>query len=132
MSQVTSDRIKGWDDIHLFYQTHADAYQHDKLTHAMAALKQVNGTNLKKANDGCLKMLLQQSITTREWMVKGIYESRAKDYSNPFRQMVYETTGEMNAVVGKLEDNSFIKKEITELKAYKNSITHKLKKLNLA
>lgn len=132
LSQITNNRIKSWDDVHSFYQAHADTYQHDKLVHAMAALRQVNGTNLKKITDGCLKMLFQQSIITREWMVKGIYDSRAKDYSNPFRQMVYENSSEMNAVVGKLENNSFIKKEMSELKAYKTAIQHKLKKLNLS
>jgi hypothetical protein len=131
LNQITNNRVKGWDDIHSFYQIHADAYQHDKLVHAMAALKQVTGTNLKKVNDGCLKLLFQQSVTTREWMVKGIYDSRAKDYSNPFRQMVYESNSEMDAVVGKLVNNSFINKEISELKAYKTAINNRLKKLHL-
>jgi hypothetical protein len=131
LHQISNNRVKSWEDIHSFYQTHADAYPHDKLVHAMAALKQVTGINLKKTNDGCLKMLLQQSITTREWMVKGIYDSRAKDYSNPFRQMVYESNSELNAVIGKLENNSFIKKEISELKTYKAAMINRLKKLHL-
>ncbi|RYY19951.1 MAG: hypothetical protein EOO04_20970 [Chitinophagaceae bacterium] len=86
---------------------------------------------MKKVSDGSLKMLFQQSIITREWMVKGIYDSRAKDYSNPFRQMVYANNSEMNAVVGNLENNSFIKKEIAELKAYKTAVNQRLKKLGL-
>jgi len=61
-------------------------------------------------------------ICTKEWMAKGIYDSKAKDYSNPYRKMVYETTAEMNAVVGKLEDNSFIKDQVIELKHFKKEI----------
>lgn len=64
-------------------------------------------------------------------MVKGIYDSRSKDYTNPFRQMVYENLQEMNVVTGKLEDNSFIKKEIADLKMYKTAIAARLKKLGL-
>jgi hypothetical protein len=56
-------------------------------------------------------------------MTKGIYESRAKDYNNPFRSMVYESFEEMNTVVGSLEDNSFIAQEKKALAAYKKKIT---------
>ena len=31
---------------------------------------------------------------------------RAKDYTNPFRQMVYDTQEEMDKVMGKLVNNS--------------------------
>jgi len=132
IAQITANKIKSWDDIHAFYKSQADNYSMDKLEHAMAALKHVYGTNLKKITDAGLKLLFQQSITVREWMVKGIYDSRAKDYTNPFRQMVYESTTEMQVVTGKLEDNTFIKKEISDLKAYKTAINSRLKKLNLS
>ena len=45
-------------------------------------------------------------------MCKGIYESREKDYTNPFRKMVYDTKKEMNKVLGKLEDNTFIQQQL--------------------
>ncbi len=64
----------------------------EKLAHAMAAVKEVFDINLKKASPAIIKTLLHKSITTKEWMVKEIYESRAKDYRNPFRKMVYEST----------------------------------------
>ena len=52
-------------------------------------------------------------------MVKGIYESRAKDYSNPFRKMVYETEKEMENVIGKLGENIFIRQQQEAQAAYK-------------
>ena len=36
--------------------------------------------------------------------------------------MVYESIGEMNAVVGKPEENSFIKQQIAELHLFKKEI----------
>lgn len=129
--QVHAGRIKSWKDIHAFYQQQADSYPQEKLFHALAALKEVNGLNLKKAAPDAWKALLQQSVQTKEWMVAGIYESRAKDYRNPFRKMVYETTEEMNKVVGKLNDNTFIKQEQTALEAYKRSIRQLTKKWQL-
>jgi hypothetical protein len=55
-------------------------------------------------------------------MTKGMYDSKAKDFINPYRKMVYDTTAEMNAVIGKLEDNSFIKDQVAELKSFKKEI----------
>ncbi|MBS1936018.1 MAG: hypothetical protein JST96_18605 [Bacteroidetes bacterium] len=75
--------------------------------------------------------LLQQSITTREWMVKNIQDSRAKDYSNPFRKMVYDNQKEMDTVVGAFADNSFIKQEIEALAVYKKEIAELVKKFKL-
>jgi hypothetical protein len=70
-------------------------------------------------------------VATKEWITKGIHDSRAKDYTNPYRMMVYESIGEMNEVVGKLEENSFIKQQIAELQAFKKEIQLLKKKFKL-
>ncbi len=62
--------------------------------------------------------LLQQSMLTKEWMTNAIYESRAKDYQNPFRQMVYSTEQEMEKVIGKLKDNTFIVQQSEDTAAF--------------
>jgi hypothetical protein len=129
--QIISGKIKDWDALHNFYVQQGKNYPMEKLAHAMAAVKEVYDINLKKASPGIIKSLLHQSIATKEWMVKEIYESRAKDYRNPFRKMVYETPEAMNKVVGKLEDNSFIKQEQKALEAYKKEIQLLVTKLKL-
>ena len=53
---------------------------------------------------------IKTDITSR------IEKTRAKDYSNPFRKMVYENEAEMIAVVGDLKDNGFIKEQKEVLK----------------
>ena len=42
--------------------------------------------------------------------------------------MVYESIGEMTEVIGKLEENSFIKAQIEELKIFKTEINSLKKK----
>ena len=64
-------------------------------------------------------------------MCKGIYDSRAKDYSNPFRKMVYETNEEMNKVLGRLEDNSFIQQQMGALDELKKEVKSVVRKLKL-
>jgi hypothetical protein len=129
--QIVAGKVKDWEAVHTFYVQQGKHYFMEKLAHAMAAVKEVYDINVKKATPGIIKSLLHQSITTKEWMVKEIFESRAKDYRNPFRKMVYETPEAMNKVVGKLEDNSFIKQEQKALEAYKSEIQLLVSKLKL-
>ena len=39
-----------------------------------------------------------------------------EDYKNSFRKMVYDTTQEMEAVIGEMEDNDFVKQTYSEAK----------------
>ena len=122
ISQIHSGKIKNWEQVHLWYSTQGENYPADKLAHALAALKTATGISLRKDGPETLGHLLRQSVATREQLVKEIYESRAKDYTNPFRKMVYESPEEMNAVVGKLHDNSFIRQEKEALKQYRKEV----------
>jgi hypothetical protein len=71
---------------------------------------------------------LTAASNTKEWITRSIYNSRAKDYSNPYRKMVYENFAEMNEVIGKLEDNGFITDQNESLLAFKKEI-QRIKKL---
>lgn len=122
LNKIRRGSINSWDGVHEFYKDQANIYITQRLDHAAAAFRQVFGINVRKASRAVIKQVLQDSIATKEWMVKGIYESRAKDYRNPFRQMVYQSKGEMNKVVGKLEDNAFILQEQAALETYRKTI----------
>jgi hypothetical protein len=122
IGQIHNGKIKNWEQVHKWYGVQAGNYPADKLAHALAALKVVTGISLRKDGSVALGHLLRQSVATREGLVKEIYESRAKDYGNPFRKMVYDSSEEMNAVVGKLQDNSFIRQEKEALKHYRKEV----------
>lgn len=128
---VKSGKIKSWEQVHRFYKKTTDKYPVDKLVHSFASLLEILSIPSNKIDKPFLKKLLQESIDTKEWITKGIYESRAKDYSNPFRKMVYENEAEMNAVTGKLENNSFIKMQKEELDEFKKQVKALIKKFKL-
>ena len=131
VKQIHSGKIKGWDQIHGFYEKEGALAARAKLQHALSAMKKVHGVDCRKANKAGIKNILLNSIATREWMTKHIYESRAKDYANPFRQMVYENREEMDTVIGKLDDNSFINLQKEEAKKYKTTVNRLIKKMEL-
>ncbi len=129
---IKTDKIKNWDTIHNFYRQQGLAYEADKLNHAYTSLLEILNITPKQFTPALFKQLLLQAITTKEWMCKGIYTSRAKDYTNPFKKMVYDTNEEMNKVLGKFEDNSFIQLQIQELDEMKKMIKSVAKKIKLA
>jgi hypothetical protein len=131
IQHIHKGKIKSWEQVHTFYKTQGENYEHDKLLHALTALKEVQGLSIKKTDKVQFKNLLQQSIATREWMTKGIYDSRAKDYNNPFRKMVYTNAKEMAVVTGSLEQNSFIRQEIEMLEKYKKELKDIIGKMKL-
>jgi hypothetical protein len=119
---VRSGKIKSWDDVHAFYTVQAQAYDTDKFGHAFAALLEMLGITAAAFTREVFRDVLLQSVQTKTWLTEGIYESRAKDYTNPFRTMVFDTKEEMDKVWGRLEDNSFIAMQQAELKEYKKKV----------
>ena len=122
IEKIKNGQINSWDSLHDFYQSQSLLYPIQKLQHAITCYESVFETDIRKFDKNEFKALLLSAIATKEWMVEGIYNSRAKDYTNPFRKMVYDTTEEMNAVIGKLEENSFIKQQQDNLIIYKNEV----------
>ena len=116
---IYSGKIKSWDEVHSFYTINSQIYPEQKLQHAFASLLEILQIKPAGFDKKIFKELISQALATREWMVKGIFDSRAKDYHNPFRKMVYDNRKQMETVIGKLDENSFIKKKIAEMKNYR-------------
>ena len=128
---IYSGKIKTWDDVHSFYNINAQIYPDQKLQHSFASLLEILQLKPADFDKKIFKELIQQALATREWMVKGIFESRAKDYHNPFRKMVYDNRRQMETVIGKLDENSFIKKKIAEMKDYREKTKALVQKFKL-
>ena len=122
IKQIHNGKIKNWDAVHEFYQKNGELYKEQKLQHAFASLLEINKMNLQKFDKKTFKKLLEQALTTREWMTKAIYDSRAKDHHSEFRKMVYDNQQQMDKVLGKLDDNAFINQQVEELKHFKKRI----------
>jgi hypothetical protein len=120
--QIRNGEITSWDAVHEFYLAAGSDYPRLKQQHALASLVEIAGLTANAFTYQAFESLLNTALSVKEWMAKGIYEARAKDYQNKFRKLVYDTNEEMNKVLGRLEDNSFIKQTNSELKAYRERI----------
>ena len=124
LNNIKSGQVNSWDEVHHFYTNNSNKYVEQKLHHAYASLLESLQIEAGDLTPNFFKTLLEQTLQTKEWMVNNIYNSRAKDYENEFKKMVYENEKEMEEVVGKLEENAFILQQKEELKVFTKTINN--------
>lgn len=129
IKHIQTGKVKGWDDVHQFYMTNGKLYPEQKFQHGFASLLEILNISPASFDKKLFKSLIRQTLATREWMTKSIYSSRAKDHHNPFRKMVYENKKEMDSVLGKLEENNFIKLQVKEMKIFRDKVKAYSRKL---
>ena len=127
ITNIETEKIVSWEQVHHFYSTQSADYYNQKLNHSLAVLKLFyNGQNLTIVK---LKQLITNAINTKKWMTKGVEDSRMKDYTNPYRKMVYENTKEMYAILGNPKNNEFVLHEIESLKQFTTNCNSLLQQL---
>jgi len=131
INNIHTGRVKSWDDIHEFYHKNNLLYKQQKFQHSIASLFEITGLNSAKLDKQTFRELLEDCLATKEWVVKNIYDSRAKDYKNKFRQMVYDSAAEMNKVIGRLDENAFIIQQNKELRKFKRTVSGIIKDFKL-
>jgi len=129
--KIREEKIRSWDHLHNVYNGLAKNYLQQKSIHAIASLFEINSLSVKTLTKEDLNNFFTSLLKTKEWITEKIYESKAKDYSNPYRKMTYDTEQEMNGVVGCLSTNSFIQKQQKELELFKTQISLLKKRLKL-
>lgn len=110
LKNIEDDRITSWDEIHEYYKYEAEKYPRDLADHAVATLKDLFHLEGLEEMEKSLSEFFTRAIEISGRMTARCYESRAKDYSNSFRNMIYSSDAERDAVIGSLEENSFISK----------------------
>ncbi len=130
-SSIKTNKIKNWDEVHRFYIVNGEDYEKDKLEHGYNSLLELLNITSKQFTPVVLKDVLLKMTSTKEWMSKGIYDARAKDYTNAYRKMIYDTNEEMAEVIGRIEDNSFIQDQFAEFESLKRSVKSVIKKMKL-
>ena len=129
LQQIKSSKINSWEQVHQFYEKQGNQYNTEKTKHALAALTELYQINWQTINVTFIQKLFEEVLRTKSWITEQIFLSREKDYTNPYRKMVYDSEAEMDAVMGKLADNSFIKQQNNELKTFKSTLGLISKKL---
>lgn len=125
---ICNGKLDSWDDIHERYNEIWKRYPDDKLRHAYLCLRFV--LRVDKINTDEWKEAISRQIDIYKYICQQVKVTRAKDYSNPFRQATFSNEQEMNAVYGHLDENSFICMIEKETSVKINRIEQLLKSLS--
>ena len=97
-------------------------YAEQKLQHALASLLEIENVKPANINAEKLNQWLDKAIEIASSITDKISDSRKKDYTNPFRKMIYNSEEEMNNVLGEFDKNSFVLQQQKEFEVFKNRI----------
>jgi signal peptidase I len=129
LQKIRNNSIQSWEQVHDYYKENGKLYVEQKLQHAYASLLEL--FKLNRLDAASLKDFLLRSLGIKERMVNNIYDSRAKDYQNEFRKMVYGNEAEMEVITGRLEDNVFINQQKEELEEFRVSVENIIRRFGL-
>ena len=127
-SDINDGVLNSWKEIHKRYNEIWKSYPLDKLRHAYLALKFVLG--VETISDEDWTAILDKEIDIQHYIMDQVYETRKKDYENPFRRATFRSEEEMIAAYGELEENSFIKLQREESRQCIERIQTIKKRLN--
>jgi hypothetical protein len=105
-ADIGSGELKTWKDIHNRYDDLWIKYTIDKQKHAFATLCNLYETENLTKEDWI--SALNKAVKIQKFVCDQVYNSRKKDFDNPFRQTTFRNMDEMKAAFGTVEENSFI------------------------
>ena len=111
---INESVLNTWDEIHHRYDELWQNYQQEKLRHSYLSLLYL--LQAKEISPEAWDWLLDKAIEIQQYICNQVYESRKKDYENPYRNATFRNEEEKIAVIGTIEGASFVKqvKEETE------------------
>ena len=101
--------LNTWDDIHHRYDELWKDYQHEKLRHAYFSLMFLYKDDTDVMTKEMWQENLDQALRIQQYICDQVYESRKKDYDNEIRSATFRNEAEKLAVVGHIDDVSFVK-----------------------
>lgn len=119
LADIASGKLNTWQDIHKRYDQLWQAYPLQKQKYAFALLTDLYDGRLAKDqwHDAMLR-----AIKIQDYICQQVYQSRAKDFENPFTHALFRNPDEMTACLGSIDDNAFIQQVRAETDAFKKAI----------
>ncbi len=101
--------LNTWTDIHRRYDEIWERYPLEKLRHAFSSLRFLYHEKYGTMTRELWVKLLQKAADVQQFICDQVYISRKKDYDNPFRNATFRNEEEKIAVIGELDEVSFVK-----------------------
>ena len=96
----------------------------EKLRHAYFSLMFLYKDETDVLTKDMWEECLDKAVRIQQFICDQVYESRKKDYDNPIRNATFRNEEEKIAVIGKIEDVSFVKQIKRETEEFITSINN--------
>lgn len=114
-SRIRDGRIATWPELHHAYDRLWKSYPADRQRHAWATLCEIN--QVDSMTEALWYEMLDRVIELQAHVTGQAFATRRKDHENAWRRATCESEQEHTAVVGKLEDNTFLRQMLAETEA---------------
>ncbi len=119
---IRDGELDTWEKIHLRYDRLQRQYEDDLLSHAWAVYRSITESTDSSSDASRWREFLETALTIQELVRDRVYESREKDYTNPFRIATYRSAEEMASAIGTIDDNSFIRQVAEETEEFRRYV----------
>jgi hypothetical protein len=119
-SDVGAGRLGTWEDIHHRYDALWQEYPLAKQRHAWATLCDLLG--VRQIDKALWTAALDKAVEIQEYIRDQVYQTRKKDFDNPFRQATYRSLEEMTAAIGTIENDGFVKQVWADTEEFRKRI----------
>lgn len=106
---IKSGKIVTWQQVHEFYDQCQKNYIKDKARYALYILELLYSIPIKEFTPEVYSDITKDVAVVSMHMLESSISSREKDFKDFFRSITFKNKEEKDAVLGTLEDNSFLK-----------------------
>lgn len=115
-NDINEGVLNTWDEIHQRYNELWENYQQEKLRHSYLSLLYLLQTD--NLSEEAWNETLDKAVEIQQFICNQVYESRKKDYENPYRNATFRNEEEKIAVIGTIDETSFVKQIIEETEQF--------------
>ena len=105
---IKNRKINSWDEVHDFYDKCQKNYLMYKVTYSIHLLESLYCRKIRDFSQEIFDDIISDVTAVSNEMLKEAFSSREKDYVDEFRKITFRNDEEMKAVIGNIEDNSFL------------------------
>jgi len=106
---INNGVLNSWEDIHHRYDEIWNDYTMEKLRHAYLSLIFLHKDEADTLTPALWNQTVDEAIRIQQFICDQVYLTRKKDYDNEFRNATFNSEEEKIAVIGKLDEVSFVK-----------------------
>lgn len=121
-ADIAAGGLSDWDAVHARYDELWQRYPLEKQRHAFAVYVMLHGGAPAGTDTDAWTSFLDRAAEIQELRRDRVYESRRKDYDNPFRFATYRNEEEMLAALGSIDDNRFVQQVREETDVFKRRV----------